>query len=357
MRVGVLIYGDLDTISGGYLYDRKLVQYLHSQGDEVEIISLPWRNYGSHLADNFSRKLLRQLQELNVAVLLQDELNHPSLFLLNRRLRNKVSYPIISIVHHLRGSEYHPAWIKSIYRAVERRYLTSVNGFIFNSRTTREVVEKVVDVDAPAVVAVPGGDQLSPHVSRKDVASRLDKNGPLRILFLGNVIRRKGLHTLIEALLQLPEDSWRLSVIGNLIVEGAYVKQIRRMISKNELDKHIKFSGALRDEALSIRMKQCDVLVVPSYYEGYGISYIEAMGFGMPAIGSTGGAAHEIITDGENGYLIAPGDVGTLTARLLGLDADRQHLTHLSLAALKHYQSHPTWEDTGKRIRNFLLGL
>ena len=140
---------------------------------------------------------MQQLQELNVAVLLQDELNHPSLFLLNRRLRNKVSYPIISIVHHLRGSEYHPAWIKSIYRAVERRYLTSVNGFIFNSRTTRKVVEKVVDVHAPAVVAVPGGDLLSPHVSRKVVASRLDMNGPLRFLVLGNLMRRQGLYSVV----------------------------------------------------------------------------------------------------------------------------------------------------------------
>ena len=39
VRVGMLIYGDLDTLSGGYLYDRKLVQYLRSQGDEVEVIS------------------------------------------------------------------------------------------------------------------------------------------------------------------------------------------------------------------------------------------------------------------------------------------------------------------------------
>jgi len=52
MKLGFTIYGSLETLSGGYLYDRKLVEYLRSQGDAVEIISLPWRNYTAHLTDN-----------------------------------------------------------------------------------------------------------------------------------------------------------------------------------------------------------------------------------------------------------------------------------------------------------------
>ena len=54
MRVGLIIYGSLEILSGGYLYDRKLVEALEAHGDEVEIIGLPWRNYARHLADNFS---------------------------------------------------------------------------------------------------------------------------------------------------------------------------------------------------------------------------------------------------------------------------------------------------------------
>ena len=53
MKIGLIIYGSLDTLSGGYLYDRMLVDYLRAQGDTVEIISLPWRNYAAHLTDNF----------------------------------------------------------------------------------------------------------------------------------------------------------------------------------------------------------------------------------------------------------------------------------------------------------------
>jgi hypothetical protein len=72
MHIGLIIYGSLDTISGGYFYDRKLVEYLRSQGDVVEIISLPWRNYTSHLMDNFRFRLPQKLD-----ILVQDELSHP----------------------------------------------------------------------------------------------------------------------------------------------------------------------------------------------------------------------------------------------------------------------------------------
>ena len=84
MRIGLLIYGSLDTLSGGYLYDRKLVEHLRQAGDSVEIVSIPWRSYPAHLADNLSLRLYRRLRDLPVDILLQDELNHPSLALVNR---------------------------------------------------------------------------------------------------------------------------------------------------------------------------------------------------------------------------------------------------------------------------------
>ncbi len=57
MKIGLVIYGSLDTLSGGYMYDRMLVDYLRAEGDTVEIISLPWRNYAAHLTDNLSFRL------------------------------------------------------------------------------------------------------------------------------------------------------------------------------------------------------------------------------------------------------------------------------------------------------------
>ncbi len=85
MRIGLVIYGNLNTLSGGYLYDRRLVEHLRAHGDTVHIVSLPWRNYGRHLLDNFSRDLRRALATAPVDIWLEDELNHPSLAFLPRR--------------------------------------------------------------------------------------------------------------------------------------------------------------------------------------------------------------------------------------------------------------------------------
>jgi Glycosyl transferase 4-like domain len=164
VRIGLIIYGSLDTLTGGYLYDRMLVEHLRCQGDHVDVISLPWRTYGRHLGDNVSPELYRRLRRTPFDVLLQDELNHPSLFWLNQRLRRYVRYPIVTIVHLLRCSEPRPAWQNRLYRWVERRYLVGLDGLVFNSRTTQAAVERLVGSNHPGVVAYLGRRSLGRYV-------------------------------------------------------------------------------------------------------------------------------------------------------------------------------------------------
>ena len=154
MRIGLVIYGSLDTVSGGYLYDRKLVAHLRRQGDAVEIISQTPAGYVRHLGQNFSAELRRRLQSASYDVLLQDELNHPSLFLLNRQLKRHVGYPLVSIVHHLRVSEQHNTLLSPFYRYVERLYLHTIDGFIFNSPTTLDAVRELQGDLPPHVTAI-----------------------------------------------------------------------------------------------------------------------------------------------------------------------------------------------------------
>ena len=95
---------------------------------------------------------------------------------------------------------------------------------------------------------------------------------------------------------------------------------------------------------------------MPSTYEGYGIVYLEGMGFGLPAIATTGGAAGEIITHGVDGYLVAARGRPRAWRECLGrLAADRPLLAALSLAARQRYLAQPTWEQTAGQIRDFLL--
>ena len=377
MNIGFIIYGSLDTLSGGYLYDHKLVEYLRARGDTVEVISLPWRNYAAHLMDNLRFRLPHQpvivrsqrpersgaqskseaakqsLREGMFDILIQDELNHPSLIAANA---GKHPYSIISLVHHLRCSELRPKWQNDLYRLVEKKYLQSVDGFIFNSQTTRGVVNGLIENRKPDVVAYPPTDRFGEAVTETEIAERA-KNLELRILFLGNVIERKGLHTLLDALTVGQNDilSYKLDVVGSLTTDPAYTKMVQEKIAANNLSSFVFLHGPLDNEPLQQKLRQAHVLVVPSSYEGFGIVYLEGMGFGLPAIGTNAGAAGEIIEDGKTGYLIQPNDSATLAARLAGLSADRGLLTRLSLNALQRYRVQPAWEETAKNIREFLL--
>lgn len=345
MKIGLVIYGSLDTLSGGYMYDRRLVDYLRTQGDTVEIISLPWRNYASHLIDNFSFKL-----PANLDILIQDELNHPSLITANRHPH---PYPIISLVHHLRCSELRPKWQNTFYRIIEKKYLQTVDGFIFNSQTTRNVVNELMDHDKPFVVAYPPTDRFGDAVDESTIKERI-KEKELRILFLGNLIERKGLYTLLEAVRSLPHSNFQLDVIGSLTSEPKYVKQIQEFITKNHLSSFIFLHGSLNNQPLIDKLKSTHILVVPSSYEGFGIVYLEGMCFGLPAIGTTAGAAGEIIEDGVTGYLIQPGDAQGLANRLEVLNEKRDLLVQMSLAARNRYLRQPKWDETASQIREFL---
>ena len=354
MKIGLIIYGRLDTLSGGYLYDRKLVEHLEAAGDEVEIVSLPWEGYGRSLLHNFWFALAEQLRLANFDLLLQDELNHPSLFWLNQRLRGQISYPIVSIVHHLRSSELRPNWQNWFYRQIEQRYLASVDGFIFNSQTTRQVVQSLVGDQQPYVVATPAGDRFQPTITPQQIEARAYQPGPLRLLFVGNLIPRKGLHILLEAVAGLPKSDWVLEVVGDTAVSPQYTHQIQQQIIRHGLGSSVTLHGPLNDAALQPKMAQSHLLVVPSSYEGFGIVYLEGMGFGLPAIAGGDGAAHEIITEGLDGFLVPGDDMAALRHHLQTLGQNRHKLATMSLAAHNRFATQPTWHQSMTRIHHFL---
>lgn len=354
LHIGLIIYGTLDTVSGGYLYDRRIVEGLRQRGVEVEVVSLPRRNYGLALADNRSAALYRMIREKRWDVLVQDELCHPSLLGLNRRLKKTSSLPIVSIVHHLRSCEFRNRWVNAFYREIEKEYLRTVDGFIFNSACTGAAVKGLLGKERPAVVAYPGRDHLSSGVDEAAVAERGGRSGPLQLLFIGNVIPRKGLHVLIEALALLPRDGWRLTVAGDATVDVQYTKKILARMQGSGLGEAVGFAGRVEDSERNTLLAGCDCLVMPSFHEGFGIAYLEAMGFGKPVIASTAGAAPEWIEDCVEGFLVPPGAVELLAGRIAVLIGNRDLLLEMSLAAWRKHAGHPTWADSAAGVYDFI---
>ncbi len=351
MRVGLVVHGSLATTTGGFLYDRRLVEHLRAAGDAVEVIALPRRSYARGLLDNLDAGLRRRLSAASVDVLLQDELCHPSLFRLNRRLG--AGTPVVAVVHHLRSSEPHGAPWRWLYRRVERRYLRTVDGVVATNRAARTAAERL-GADAPGVVAHPGTGRFDPDVRPADVDARAREPGPLRVLFVGTLVPRKGAHALVRGLSRLPDGAWRLTVVGDRTAAPAYVARLERTVDRLGLRDAVELTGAVPEARLEAELREGHVLAVPSEYEGFGMAYLEGMGFGLVPLATAAGGASELVTDGESGLLVPPADAAAVARRLGPLLEDRDRLARLGRAARRRYEAHPTWDESMATAREFV---
>ena len=342
MRIGLLIYGSLDILTGGYFYDRQVVSCWREMGDEIVILSLPWRGYWRHLGDNCARDLAQRLRELPVDVLIQDQLCYPSMVWHSRR---SLPYPQLALIHLLKQTEQHPPFAAAIYRQLENSYLRQMDGFIYNSRDSRRLVEAIVPA-ASGVVAYPGWDHLQ-------LGRQREPAGPVRIIAVGNLMRRKGQHLLLAALAELPQLDWRLSLVGSGEFEPDYERELKQLAQALGLEERVEFLGRQPNAQIGDLLARHDLFVLPSSYEGFGIVYLEAQLAGLPVIATTAGAAEEILLEGETGYLVPPDDVAVLRDRLAELLADRARLRRMAAAAAARARQFPTWAETAATIRQF----
>jgi glycosyltransferase involved in cell wall biosynthesis len=357
LRIGLIIYGRLDFPSGGFIYDKLLVESLRQQGHHVEIFSLAWNSYPELLLQNYAKGLIKKIEAADLDILLQDELVHPSLFQINKRIKQELGIKIISIVHHLRISEKHSPLLKKLYRAIEQNYLNSVDATIVNSETTLSMILPMLKQKIPIVIAQPGGDRLNSKVEKSEIKERGYQKGALKILFLGAIISRKAPHLILEALSNLQGADLVVRIAGDQKAEPRYYQSLVELTKKLGLGRSVEFLGHVNLAALSKVMADSHVLILPSSYEGYGIVYAEGMAFGLPAIGRNVGAAPELIKHGVNGFLLSSEDGRELAKHIAMLAKDRDKLYQMSLAARARFEELPTWAESMLKIENFLTGL
>lgn len=349
MHVGLVVYDGLAETSGGYRYDRQLVAHCRERGDEVSVLALPRRRYPLRLADAASRRFRARLNQ-PVDVLVVDELCHASVWLHVQHLDRPGA--VVAIVHHLRSAVTAVRFARAI-RTIESRFLRSVDGAICVSEDTRNRV--LAHGGRPTVVAPPGGRHCSRTLTPRRVVER-SRRDPLRILFVGSVVPRKGLPTLVEALARL-DGEWRLDVVGSLQTDFAHGRTVGRTVSRLGLDDHVSFRGAVSDGTLCKLYERSHILAVPSRFEGFGMVYLEAMEYGIVPIASSRGGASDIVSDGTNGFLVEPDDPGSVASVLESVIDDRRRLASMGTRALETADSHPTWDTSMDAARSFCAAL
>ncbi len=161
----------------------------------------------------------------------------------------------------------------------------------------------------------------------------------VRLVFLGDPSRRKGVHDLLDALSHplLTEaegaPDWRATIAGG----GGELEGFRGTAIELGLEDRVSFPGWVNQEGAQALLAASDVLILPSYGEGMAMSVLEAMSFGLAIVCTPVGALAEVIEDGSTGLLIQPGDVNGL-AHALRRVLDDQDLRHrLGQAAQARY--------------------
>jgi glycosyltransferase involved in cell wall biosynthesis len=124
---------------------------------------------------------------------------------------------------------------------------------------------------------------------------------PLRVLFLGQVILRKGIQYLIEAARKLVNENIRFDIVGPVGISEEAVASA---------PKNMKFHGRANRTAAAGWYQQADLFVLPTLSDGFALTQLEAMAHGLPVI--TTPCCGEVVSNGADGFIIPPRDVNAL---------------------------------------------
>ncbi|MDS0295959.1 glycosyltransferase family 4 protein [Halogeometricum luteum] len=347
MRVALVVPGSLDAASGGFAYDRALVDGLRAAGETVRVVSIPWRRYPLGVVDSLVPRRLFS-SKFAPDVVLADELAHPALLGRCTDLGTPDAAPVVALVHHLRCDAV-DGLDATVARTLERRFLDRCDAAVCTSRPTAESVERRAS-GLRTHVAPPADAQFDPNVTAADVGRRARRD-PFRVAFVGNLLPRKGILALLDALAGLDEP-WLATLVG-AHPDETHLRRVRERIRRRGLGDRVHIAGSLSTDETAAVLRESHVFAMPSAHEGFGIAYLEAMGFGLPAVASASGGASDLVDD-STGVLVAPGDVGGVREALAGFAADRDRLAAAGRAALDRYEVHPPWSETVAGVRRFL---
>ena len=331
--------GDLQTRTGGYGYDRRVIGALHD---------LDWKVHLVPLGDGFPNtpNLVAAEAELN-------EIPKGSLLLIDGLAfgvmddwaeRNAKNASAFALVHHPLALETGLAEKqRAVFQTRERRALSHTRGVIVTSASTAHELEAHYGVGADKlVVAVPGMDPVPLATGGGDKPC---------ILSVGSLTRRKGHDILIEALATLKDLDWRCRIVGSRGLDATVSQELGEQITRLDLHERVSLVGEVEDARLEFA--RADIFALASRYEGYGMVFGEAMAHGLPIVGCAAGAVPDVVPPSA-GILVEPDDTAAFSAALRRVLSEAETRTAMADASAVAGAALPSWRDTAATIAAFL---
>jgi glycosyltransferase involved in cell wall biosynthesis len=164
-----------------------------------------------------------------------------------------------------------------------------------------------------------------------DRARPYNRDRPLRLAYVGRILRAKGLFELIEALTRLKRLGREFCV--RIAGEGPDQRELVAASERAGLQDRVRFLGNVFAGEKFRLLLESDLFLLPSYSEGLPYSLLEAMAAGCVPVTTPIAAIPDVVRDGEHGVLVPARDPGALAAAVAALDDDRERLTRMATAA------------------------
>lgn len=328
LNIHLFVPAPFDMISGGYVYDRRIVAGLRAAGHAVTVVELTGRfPLPDAAAIASATAAWKALPPGSVAVI--DGLALPA-------LDGQALGDAVGLIHHPTCLEtgLDPA-IAGQLRAIELRLLPKLRSVIVTSPYTADcVVQDFAVARARVHEIVPGTEDAPRSTGMGD--------GVCRVLSIGTLIPRKGHDVLLRAMAKLFDLNWHLTIAGSAERDTVHAHTLLALVQDLKIADRVTFLGELSGQSLIDLWRGADVFALATHFEGYGMVIAEALKRGLPVAVCNGGAAGSLVVP-ETGAVCPVGDDVQLSKALRRLIFDAKLRASMADAAFKAGQELPDW--------------
>lgn len=334
-KAAFAIPGDMTTLTGGYIYERRLLIGLRAQGRDVAHIplgpSFPTPS-GGDMRD--AAQVLTALEADRPLIL--DGLVFGSV---DTSILRAMKAPIVAMIHHPLAHESGlDAGLRDHLFRTERNNLVHAAHVLVPSPHTAALLVSDYSVPRNRITIVrPGTDTP---------VAKAAPSVPPMILSVGIQHPRKGHDVLLHALAGLLHLNWQAVIVGSRYDEG-YAQKLDTLHADLGLTGRVQLAGRVSADVLAQLYSTATLFALATRYEGYGIVFDEALSYGLPIVSCQTGAVPDTVPPGA-GLLVPPDDPQAFARALGQMLTDPALRTTTANASARFGAALPGWDDTAR---------
>jgi glycosyltransferase involved in cell wall biosynthesis len=338
-----LVPGSLDAPTGGYAYDRHVVEGLRRLGWPVEIGQLDG-SFPSPTPSALSHAAALLGAAPDDGLVLVDGLALGAMPALIEHEAGRLR--LVGLVHLPLAADIGiPRDVAVRREAEERRAITAVARIIVTGKATLALLDRYLVAPDKIVVVEPG----TAHAA----LARGSCSSIVQMLCVATLQPGKGHEDLLNALAALPHTDWHLTCAGSLTRDAATAERVRNLARDLQLENRVTFLGELDTATLDRCYDRADLFVLATRQETYGMAIAEALARGLPIVSTTTGAIPTLV-GADAGLLTPPGDTRALAESLSRAIGDARLRASLAGGARRARGRLRSWDQASREMAHAL---